>query len=119
MEYSNLGLRGFNPKRCNIGRPEEKGKQLMSWQNKPLCRTCGKLHSGQCTLETMRCYRCGEMGHKMNNCPKATWNREKAAQVIGPRNPPTPAPRGRPPATGPALANKSFKKPQAGEECTI
>jgi len=49
-----------------------------------------------------------------SNCPKAAWNREKNIQGAGPRNPPTAAPRGRPPATCPAQPNKSFKKPQAG-----
>jgi len=62
----------------------------------------------------MRCYGCGEVGYKMNNCPKAAWNREKIVPGTGPRNPSTSAPRGRPPATGPAQANKNFKKPQVG-----
>ena len=65
-------------------------------------------------MEMVRCYVCGEVGHKMNNCPKAAWNKEKNVQGAGPRNFPTTAPQGRPPATGLGQPNRNSKKPQAG-----
>jgi len=67
---------------------------------------------GPCPLEPLRCYGCGEMGHKVNNCLKAAWNQEKTVPETRPRNPPTQARRRRPPVSGPP--NKNFKKPQAG-----
>jgi len=47
----------------------------------------------------MRCFGCGEVGHKVSNCPKAEWNRRKSVQGVGPRNPQPAACQGRPPAT--------------------
>jgi len=52
------------------------------------------------------------VGHKMNNCPKAAWNKEKNVQGAGPRNPSTTAPQSRPLAIGPAQPNRNSKKPQ-------
>jgi Retrotransposon gag protein/Zinc knuckle len=42
-------------------------------QQKPLpppCDSCGKNHSGICRKASGTCYRCGEAGHMIKNCPK-------------------------------------------------
>ena len=38
-------FRGMNPKPLRPGKPQEKGKQPMAWQNKPFCRFCSKHHN--------------------------------------------------------------------------
>ncbi|XP_028073717.1 uncharacterized protein LOC114276136 [Camellia sinensis] len=38
---------------------------------KPLCTSCGKLHFGVCRWATGACYECGEIGHRVKDCPKA------------------------------------------------
>ena len=98
LDLNRGGFRGMNPKQFRPGKPQEKGKQPMTWQPKPLCRFCGKRHHGSCTFETLRCFGCGEMGHKMSNCLKATRNQRKTLPRTDQQKPITPAPRGRPPA---------------------
>jgi len=44
MKFDRQGPRVRNPKLFNISTGQDKGKQLMAWSNKPLCRTCGKHH---------------------------------------------------------------------------
>jgi len=56
LEFNKRGPKGINPKQLRPGKPKEKGKQLMAWPNKPLCRTWGKHHNRPCTFETLRCY---------------------------------------------------------------
>ncbi|XP_028096545.1 uncharacterized protein LOC114296450 isoform X1 [Camellia sinensis] len=38
---------------------------------KPVCTSCGKLHFGVCRWATGACYECGEIGHRVKDCPKA------------------------------------------------
>ena len=74
IEYDNRELKGGNPKRFNTGGPQNKGQQPIPWQNRTPWNTCGRFYLGQCTIEVMQCYGCGEVGHKMNNCLKVAWN---------------------------------------------
>ena len=62
----------------------------------------------------MRCYGCGETGHRVSNYPKVEWNWGKNVQGEGPRNPSTTVSQGHPPDTGPAKQKRNFMKPQAG-----
>ena len=34
------------------------------------CPTCGGTHSGVCLARTGACFRCGQMGHRIKNCPQ-------------------------------------------------
>ncbi|XP_075473992.1 uncharacterized protein LOC142505053 [Primulina tabacum] len=36
---------------------------------RPLCPKCGKPHKGECLVESVRRYRCKEMGHTAQKCP--------------------------------------------------
>ncbi|KAK1414363.1 hypothetical protein QVD17_16561 [Tagetes erecta] len=36
----------------------------------PPCNTCGKRHSGICRRVSGACFKCGQTGHLMKNCPK-------------------------------------------------
>ena len=36
----------------------------------PVCKVCGKGHSGQCRYSSIVCYQCGHAGHISRNCPQ-------------------------------------------------
>ncbi|XP_028067562.1 uncharacterized protein LOC114270304 [Camellia sinensis] len=36
----------------------------------PACSTYGRTHWGQCRRDTRACFRCGQAGHLLRNCPK-------------------------------------------------
>ncbi|PWA83488.1 reverse transcriptase domain-containing protein [Artemisia annua] len=36
----------------------------------PVCRTCGKSHTGPCRTASGACYECGSTEHQVRNCPK-------------------------------------------------
>ncbi|XP_038702123.1 uncharacterized protein LOC119998777 [Tripterygium wilfordii] len=38
--------------------------------DRPPCLTCGKRHSGQCYRATGACFKCGQLGHRMWECPQ-------------------------------------------------
>ncbi|KAH0644538.1 hypothetical protein KY284_032422 [Solanum tuberosum] len=37
--------------------------------DRPICANCGKHHLGKCLASTDGCFRCGNKGHKMRDCP--------------------------------------------------
>ena len=37
---------------------------------KPVCKVCGKGHSGQCRYSSIVCYQCGQVGHISRNFPQ-------------------------------------------------
>ena len=37
---------------------------------RPQCPTCGRFHEGECWRNAGRCFRCGEVGHRIADCPK-------------------------------------------------
>ncbi|XP_022040541.1 uncharacterized protein LOC110943093 [Helianthus annuus] len=55
--------------------PSKKGKfQDQGKKGKPKggitpCKTCGKLHTGECLLGKKGCYKCGKEGHSSYQCP--------------------------------------------------
>jgi len=67
----------------------------------------------------MRCWGCGKIGHKMNNCPKVAWNKKKIVLETGPRNPPTSAPEGRPPLRVQHKLTRTLTSLKLEEEYTI
>ncbi|CAH9104180.1 unnamed protein product [Cuscuta epithymum] len=45
----------------------------------PLCSFCGKHHMGECRRASGACFRCGQMGHMLRECPSlATGNASSA-----------------------------------------
>ncbi|KAJ0725436.1 putative transcription factor interactor and regulator CCHC(Zn) family [Helianthus annuus] len=61
--------------------------QPLNQQNRdiiPPCVTCGKSHRGVCRRAAGLCFRCGETGHMIRNCPK----RDPKADTGGNAKPP-------------------------------
>jgi len=113
MEIHRGGFRGGNYKQHMPSYPQGKGKQPMAGQNRPFCKSCRRHHDGPCILENVWRYGCGELGHRMNNCPKAAWNQSRTLPTADQQRPPTSAPEGRPLAPGVSQQPRNFKKRQA------
>ncbi|PKU71205.1 hypothetical protein MA16_Dca007201 [Dendrobium catenatum] len=41
----------------------------------PGCQSCGRRHFGQCYRMTGQCFRCGQPGHRIAECPQAGFDR--------------------------------------------
>ncbi|XP_022041362.1 uncharacterized protein LOC110943940 [Helianthus annuus] len=48
---------------------QDHGKKDKSRGGISPCKTCGKLHTGECLLGKKGCYKCGEEGHTSYKCP--------------------------------------------------
>ncbi|XP_035844033.1 uncharacterized protein LOC118490479 [Helianthus annuus] len=49
----------------------------------PLCNTCGKRHQGICHRSTGACFRCGQTGHMIKECPKKDTKKNNQPNVGG------------------------------------
>nr|XP_009804611.1 PREDICTED: uncharacterized protein LOC104249812 [Nicotiana sylvestris] len=45
----------------------------------PVCQTCGRSHLGQCRVLTGECFRCGQLGHHLSDCPQPPRNFNQAS----------------------------------------
>ena len=64
----------INFRRVKHGMKQDKGKQVAQGKLRKTCDQCGRQHPGPCKRCASPCFGCGGMGHKVANCPKATWN---------------------------------------------
>ncbi|XP_035838246.1 uncharacterized protein LOC118485856 [Helianthus annuus] len=49
----------------------------------PLCNTCGKRHQSVCHRSTGACFRCGQTGHMIKECPKKDTKKNHQSNVGG------------------------------------
>ncbi|XP_035841368.1 uncharacterized protein LOC118488233, partial [Helianthus annuus] len=49
----------------------------------PLCNTCGKRHQGVCHRSTGACFKCGQTGHMIKECPKKDTKKNHQPNVGG------------------------------------
>jgi len=108
---SSQGNRNF--RRFKPGMRQDKGKQPAQWQQRKTCDYYGCQHFSPCRSITGQCFECDDIGHKVANCPKATWNNQGNIKRTGVGNNPI-VQRGCPPAGASFGGNRSNKKPQAG-----
>ncbi|XP_022015114.1 uncharacterized protein LOC110914635 [Helianthus annuus] len=51
------------------GKFQDQGRKENSKGGITPCKTCGKLHTGECLLGKKGCYKCGKEGHSSYQCP--------------------------------------------------
>ncbi|MFS7910216.1 putative RNA helicase transcription factor interactor and regulator CCHC(Zn) family [Helianthus anomalus] len=51
---------------------QDHGKKDKAKGSIPKCKTCGKLHTGECLKGKKGCYNCGQEGHPYDRCPNPT-----------------------------------------------
>ncbi|XP_021993994.1 uncharacterized protein LOC110890675 [Helianthus annuus] len=51
------------------GKYQEQGRKDKTKGGITPCKTCGKLHTGECLLGKKGCYKCGKEGHSSYQCP--------------------------------------------------
>ena len=74
--------------------------------NHPLCPKCGRAHSGECWGEKRGCFRCGDMGHRVRDCPQDGQGRRDYRPQTQTQTVSAPVPATRPaPAQGASSSN--------------
>jgi len=75
--HENRNFMRFKP-----GMKWDKGKQTAQWKPRKMCDQYGRQHPGPCRSFTGLCFGCADMGHKVANCPRATWNNQGNIQIF-------------------------------------
>ncbi|XP_022027942.1 uncharacterized protein LOC110929126 [Helianthus annuus] len=64
-----LSEKGASSNPSKKGKYQEQGRKDKSKGGITPCKTCGKLHTGECLLGKKGCYKCGKEGHSSYQCP--------------------------------------------------
>ncbi|CAH9101484.1 unnamed protein product [Cuscuta epithymum] len=89
-EKSNWSKKGCNSQNQSIVASNQPRPQASSVGARPLCKFCEKNHTGECRRATGACFRCGQQGHMLRDCPNLNQEGVKAATST------TPGSRGQP-----------------------
>ena len=79
----------FNPTRVEFTRKRKRcdkcGCECMSKPTPPkpypFCPICRRYHTGECWKATGGCYRCGDLGHHIRDCPRPSKRNRKLARA--------------------------------------
>lgn len=73
QKFQQQGSSNVNQRYANDRVQNNKGQQGRGGgaPTYPKCQKCRKNHGGVCYRETGTCFACGQLGHKISNCPKA------------------------------------------------
>ncbi|XP_042956228.1 uncharacterized protein LOC122292086 [Carya illinoinensis] len=50
--------------------PQNNKPQQKATGQHTTCQTCGKMHMGKCLMGTNTCFKCGKLGHLIQDCPQ-------------------------------------------------
>ena len=71
-----------NPTRAKFaGKRKRCDKCGCECMNKYKCSTCRNYHTGECWMATGGCYQCGDLGHRIRDCPKPSKRNKKLARA--------------------------------------
>ena len=64
---------GGSKKSWTVSPSQSSQRQKSNSESKPYCPTCHRYHMEECRKLTGGCYRCGDKGHHIRDCPRRSY----------------------------------------------